>query len=78
MALMEYRVSVPFRGVDIGQDNAIVNIPIGTILRKINRQALSTFITVWWDTRELLVFERDLSERAVEGAVERISYAKTI
>ena len=66
MALTQYRVSVPFRGVAVTDSNAIVSIPNGAILRMIDTQAVNTFVTVWWDARQLLVFEQDLFERAVE------------
>ena len=66
MAATEYRVSVPFRGVDVTEGNVIVCIPNGAVLSIINGHASNTFVTVRWGTRELLVFEQDLSERAVE------------
>ena len=65
MASPEYRVSAPFRGVDVAEGNSIVNIPNGAILSLVNKQAGNTFITVLWGTRQLLVFEQDLSERTI-------------
>jgi hypothetical protein len=62
----EYRVRLPFRGVDIAQGNAIVNIPNGAVVSIVNKPAAKTFVTVRWGTQELLVFERDLCERAIE------------
>ena len=66
MAVTEYRVSVPFRGVDVTHANATVRIPDGAILFVSDRQAGKTLITVLWGTREVLVSERDLLERAIE------------
>ena len=66
MAAAQYEVSRPFRGVDVAQANAIVSIPKGAILRLVQRQAANTFVTVRWDQRELLVFDRDFCERAIE------------
>jgi hypothetical protein len=77
MASAEYRVSVPFRGVDVAQRNAIVTIPNGAILSMAKRQAANTFITVRWGERELFVFERDLSERAVEESLGAPSIAES-
>ena len=66
MAGTEYRVRLPFRGVDIADGNAIVSIPNGALLSIVNKQAANTWVTVRWGAREVLVFERDLYERAVE------------
>ena len=65
MASPEYRVSVPFRGVDVAEGNSIVHIPKGAILSLVKKQVSTAFVTVLWGTRELLVFEQDLSERAI-------------
>ena len=66
MASMDFRVRVPFRGVDIERGKALITIPNGAVINMADAQVTNALVTVRWGERELLVFERDLFERAIK------------
>jgi hypothetical protein len=68
MQLRRYRVHTAIRGVYASDKlKGFVSIPPGASLLEIgDRDAASLYVSVQWKNRNLLVFPRDLADRAVE------------
>lgn len=80
MQLRGYRVHIPMPGVyEKGTCKGFLSIPTGEILvAKHQRDGDTLYVSVQWNTRELLVFPRDLAERTVECDVPPESAAYVV
>jgi hypothetical protein len=63
---LQYRVRVSLRGVNASGDKNIVTIPVGALIHVVGDADAQCFVAVRWESRDLLVFQQDLSERVVE------------
>jgi hypothetical protein len=60
---------VSLRGVNASGDKNIVTIPVGALIRVVGHADAQRFVAVRWESRDLLVFEQDLSERVVTSDI---------
>ena len=64
MAPQQYRVRVSLRGLRAVEPKGIVTIPTGAILSIMGQPLSEHFVAVVWDGLELIVFAKDLQDRA--------------
>ncbi len=65
MASQQYHVRVSLRGVQAIEPKGIVTVPTGATLSIVGSSSDNPqFVAVRWDGRDLIVFAKDLEDRA--------------